>query len=116
LYIGFVINKIVSPNSTALSFAELQLFGREELDYTYVIRTLNSYNDGWDSQNNNPVLYLGNDLRKIKNPSYHKLISQNQNQISLTFTDEMNKPNKGIRDDIDFGMVLHIKDYGEQKE
>ena len=113
LYIGFTIKKLVG-NINILNFAEIELFGKEELDYTYVIRTLNSYNDGFDSQYKDPVLYLGDDLRKNKNPSYHKLISQNQNQISLTFSDEIDKPNKGIRDDIDFGMVLHIKDYGDQ--
>ena len=116
-YIGFTVNKLVggSTSATLLNFCELQLFGREPINDKIIIRTLNVYNDGYDSQNQGAILYIGNDF-KIKPPTYHKLISNNLNSISLTMTDDINIYNNGIRSDIDLGLILHIKDYKNQAD
>jgi hypothetical protein len=118
LYIGFTIKKLVGGNSFAnlLNFSEIQLFGKEELNNTYIIRGLDTYQDGFDSQNRTAaILYIGDDFKTIKNPSYHKLISRNLNSISLNMTDTLDNGYNGINDEIDLGMIFHIKDYGEQE-
>jgi hypothetical protein len=112
LYIGFCINKIIGLTGATgylpLSMTELELFGKEEQNNKFVIRALNCYNDGYDSQNQSGcILYEGSDLQTIKNPTYHKLISKNLNSISLLLNDNIeDKPNNGISDKIDLGLVL----------
>ncbi len=119
-YIGFTFKKVIgvaggTSNST-LWINELQLFGKEELNNTYIIRGLDTYQDGFDSQNRTAaILYIGDDFKTIKNPTYHKLISRNLNSISLNMTDTLDSGYNGINDEIDLGMIFHIKDYGEQE-
>jgi len=118
-YIGFVFKKIVGGISAAnvLNFAEIQLFGIEK-NNTYVIRGINTcFQDGFDSQNHtSAILYMGNGMKKIKNPSYHKLISNNLNSISLSITDSLDLPYNGINSNINFGVILKIVDYKNQED
>ena len=92
---------------------ELEIFGKEEQKQTFVIRALNCYQDGYDSQNQSGcILYEGNNLQTIRKPTYHKLISKNLNSISLLLNDDIqDKPSNGIPSGIDLGVILHIKDY-----
>ena len=79
----------------------------------YIIRCLNCYDDGWDSQNTtSAILYMSNELKSLKQPTYHKLISNNLNRISLQVSNDIdtNKPYNGWDNKIEFGCVLHIVD------
>jgi len=80
----------------------------------YIIRSLNTYNDGWDSTNtNSAVLYMNNELVSPKNPTYHKLNTYNLNRISLEVNNdiEQNNTRNGWNPNINFGCVLHIKNF-----
>ncbi len=82
---------------------------------TYCIRCNNCYADGWDSFNvTSAILYLGNGLTSPNVPTYHKLISDNLNYITLVITDDITS-NSGIYGGIDpniqFGLVLEVVDY-----
>ena len=82
----------------------------------YIIRCLNCYDDGWDSQNTtSAILYMNNELTSPKQPSYHKLNTYNLNRISLQVSNDINtnKPYNGWKPSIEFGCVLHICDYGD---
>ena len=79
----------------------------------YIIRSLNCYDDGYDSQNTtSAILYMNNELTNPKQPSYHKLNTYNLNRISLQVSDniEQNKPYNGWKPDLQFGAVFHIVD------
>jgi hypothetical protein len=85
------------------------------INTTYCIRCLNCYADGFDSYNiTSAVLYLGNGLKSPETPTYHKLISDNLNYITLIITDNITT-NAGIYEGIDpnitFGVVLEVVDY-----
>lgn len=120
LYIGFVVRRLADIGATSdmLNFNEIRLYGREKiLNNTIIIRALDTYQDGFDSQNRTAaIVYMGNDLRTIKNPTYHKLISRNLNSFSLNMTNSFEDSYNGIPNNIDLGLIFHIKDYGEQKE
>lgn len=122
LYIGFCVNKIVGLSGMAgalpLAMTELELFGKEEQNNKFVIRSLNCFQDGYDSQNQTAaILYMGNDLKSVKNPTYHKLISNNLNSISLAITDNIEDlPYNGINSNINFGVILKIVDYENQED
>jgi hypothetical protein len=80
----------------------------------YIIRSLNTYNDGWDSQNTtSAILYMSNELTSPKQPTYHKLNTYNLNKISLQVSNDIdtNKPYNGWKPEIQFGAVFHICDY-----
>ncbi len=82
---------------------------------TYAIRTNNSFGDGYDSYNvTSSILYLGNGLQNPGNVTYHKLISDNLNYITLIITDDITS-NAGVYSGIDasisFGVVLEVIDY-----
>ena len=82
----------------------------------YIIRCLNCYDDGWDSQNTtSAILYMNNELTSPKQPSYHKLNTYNLNRISLQVSNDINtnKPYNGWKPDLQFGAVFHICDYGD---
>jgi hypothetical protein len=116
-YIGFTFNKIIA--NTILSFPEIQIFGREEIKLLteekniYIIKTLNSYNDGFDSQNTtNATLLMSNSLVSNKQPTYHKLNTYNLNRISLQVNDDIEeKTNNGWSSLIEFGAIFHIREY-----
>ena len=117
LYIGWTINKLVGGNTYAniLQFAELQIFGKEiqPEDNTYIIRTHNCYNDGWDSQNTtNATLLISNELTSPKNPTYHKLNTNHLNRITLEVSDDIEKNNRnGWDNNIEFGAIFHIRNF-----
>jgi hypothetical protein len=73
---------------------------------TYCIRCNNCYSDGFDSYNvTSAVLYLGNGLKSPETPTYHKLISDNLNYITLVTTDDVTS-NSGIYGGIDPNIQL----------
>ena len=86
---------------------------------TYCIRALQTYADGYDSYNiTSAVLYLGNGMISPANPTYHKLISNNLNQITLIITDDISSSATiygGINNNISFGIVLEIIDYVDEQ-
>ena len=56
----------------------------------YAIRMLETYADGFDSYNQtSAILYLGLGLNQPSIPTYHKLISNNLNTITLVVTDDL---------------------------
>ena len=84
----------------------------------YIIRSLNCYDDGYDSQNTtSAILYMSNELTSPKQPTYHKLNTYNLNRISLQVSKDINqnKPYNGWDSNIQFGAVFHICDYGDFK-
>jgi hypothetical protein len=114
LYIGFTFNKVVGTTTgDLLNFGEIRLFGSEEFPNKYIIRSLNTYNDGYDSQNTtNAILYMNNELVSPKNPTYHKLNTNHLNRITLQVNDDIEeKTNNGWKPEIQFGAVFHIKNY-----
>ena len=86
---------------------------------TYCCRCLQTYSDGFDSYNiTSAVLYLGNGLKNPETVSYHKLISNNLNQITLIITDDITSNAgiyTGINSNISFGMVFEIIDYVDEQ-
>ena len=82
---------------------------------TYCIRCNQCYMDGYDSYNiTSAVLYLGLGLKNPEVPSYHKLISNNLNSITLVITDDITSNAgiyTGINSTISFGIVLEVVDY-----
>jgi hypothetical protein len=99
----------------------IQIAHNNALDNTtYCIRCLQTYSDGFDSYNiTSAVLYLGNGLKNLEVPSYHKLISNNLNQITLIITDDITS-NAGIYSGIDsnisFGIVFEIIDFVDEQQ
>jgi len=81
----------------------------------YTLRILETYADGYDAYNQtSAVAYMGMGLNTPSIPTYHKLISNNLNTISIVATDDNSAADKvysGIGTSITFGMVLHILDY-----
>jgi hypothetical protein len=81
----------------------------------YAIRCLETYADGYDSYNiTSAILYLGLGLNAPSITSYHKLISQNLNCITLVLTDDLTSSSTvygGINTNITFAVVLEIIDY-----
>ena len=82
---------------------------------TYCIRCLNTYADGYDSFNvTSAILYLGSGLTNPEITSYHKLISNNLNSITLVITDDITTTAgiySGIDANISFGVILEVVDY-----
>jgi len=82
---------------------------------TYCIRCNNCYQDGYDSFNTtSAVLYMNNGLKSPEYPTYHKLISNNLNNITLVITDDITSNNgiyTGINSNISFSVVLEVIDY-----
>jgi hypothetical protein len=55
---------------------------------------------------------MNNELVSTKTPTYHKLNSYNLNRISLEINNDIEgKTNNGIDTNIEFGAILHIKNY-----
>ncbi len=92
----------------------------------YTFRMLETYADGYDNFNQtSAIVYMGMGLNQISVPTYHKLISNNLNTITIVPTDT-NFPiptnaedittvplsiYSGISTNIEFAVVLHIVDY-----
>ena len=83
----------------------------------YAIRCLETYADGYDSFNQtSAVLYLGMGLNTPSVPTYHKLISNNLNSITLVVTDDLTSAStvaNGFNTNITFGIILHVVDYAD---
>jgi hypothetical protein len=81
----------------------------------YAIRILETFQDGWDAYNQtSAMLYLGLGLNTPSITTYHKLISQNLNTITLVLTDDLSSASTvygGINTNITFAIVLEIIDY-----
>ena len=81
----------------------------------YAIRCLETYADGYDSYNQtSAVLYLGLGLNGPSVPTYHKLISNNLNSITLICTDNLTSSanvDAGFTSTITFAVILHVIDY-----
>jgi len=81
----------------------------------YAIRCLETYADGFDCYNfTSAILYLGMELNTPSIATYHKLLSQNLNTITLVITDDLTSStgiSSGIGTSITLGMVLEIIDY-----
>jgi hypothetical protein len=84
---------------------------------TYCIRCLETYQDGYDGFNvTSAILYLGHGMKSPETPTYHKLISNNLNKISLVITDDITSSTAiygGISTHISFAVVLHVIDYAD---
>ena len=82
---------------------------------TYCIRCLETYADGFDGFNQtSAILYLGQALHSPETPTYHKLISNNLNKITLVITDNITSATAiygGINTNISFAVVLEVIDY-----
>ena len=51
-------------------------------------------------------------------PTYHKLLSQNLNAITLVLTDDLTSSTTvygGINTNITFGVILHVVDYLDEQ-
>jgi hypothetical protein len=81
----------------------------------YTFRMLETYQDGYDSCNQtSAVIYMGIGLQTPSIPTYHKLISNNLNSITIVATGDNSAADKvysGINPAIKFGFILHIIDY-----
>ena len=82
---------------------------------TFCIRCNNTYQDGFDGFNQtSAVLLLSMGLHSPSTPTYHKLISNNLNSITLVITDNITSSTAiydGINSNISFAVVFHIIDY-----
>ena len=81
----------------------------------YCFRILETYADGYDSFNQtSAIVYLGMGLNQVNIPTYHKLISNNLNSITIVATDDMSSNTAvfgGIDKNITFGIILEVTDY-----
>ena len=83
----------------------------------YAIRCLETYADGFDSYNQtSAILYLGLGLNAPSVPTYHKLISNNLNTITLVVTDDLTSAStvaNGFNTNITFSIILAVIDYAD---
>ena len=81
----------------------------------YTFRILETYADGYDAYNQtSAIVYMGLGLNAPSIPTYHKLISNNLNTITIIATDDNSSATAvygGINANITFAVVLHIIDY-----
>ena len=82
---------------------------------TYAIRCLETYADGFDSYNHtSAIVYLGLGLNTPSITTYHKLLSQNLNSITLILTDDLTSSSNvsaGISKTITFSAIFEVVDY-----
>ena len=83
----------------------------------YTFRILETYADGYDAYNQtSAIVYMGLGLNAPSIPTYHKLISNNLNSITIIATDDNSSATAvygGIGATITFAIVLHIIDYSD---
>lgn len=81
----------------------------------YAIRCLETFADGFDSYNHtSAIVYLGMGLNTPSIPTYHKLISQNLNTITLLCTDDLSGSEHiydGFNKNISFSAIFEVVDY-----
>ena len=89
--------------------------GHNAIGYTF--RILETFADGYDAYNvTSAIVYMGLGLNAPNIPTYHKLISNNLNSITIVATDDNSSTTAvygGIDAAITFGIVLHIIDYSD---
>ena len=87
--------------------------GHNNIGYTF--RILETFADGYDAYNQtSAIVYMGLGLNAPNITTYHKLISNNLNSITIIATDDNSSATAvygGIDAAITFGIVLHIIDY-----
>lgn len=105
--------QLIHDDTQLTTGAEGELALHNKTGYTF--RILETYADGFDAYNQtSAVVYMGKALNTPSVPTYHKLISNNLNTITLVATADNSSADKvysGINKKITFGMVLHIIDY-----
>ena len=117
-------NSIFSWNIRDLQLGSIAEIGLIQMTHnngsdnsTYCIRCLETFQDGYDSFNvTSAILYLGQALHSPENVTYHKLISNNLNKITLVITDNITSSTAiygGINTNISFAVVLHVIDYAD---
>ena len=83
----------------------------------YTFRILETYADGFDAYNvTSAIVYMGLGLNTPSIPTYHKLISNNLNSITIVATDDNSTTTAvygGINTNITFAVVLHVIDYSD---
>lgn len=81
----------------------------------YAIRCLETFADGFDSYNHtSAIVYLGMGLNTPSIATYHKLISQNLNTITLLCTDDLSGSGHiydGFNKNISFSAIFEVVDY-----
>ncbi len=81
----------------------------------YTFRIQETFADGYDAYNQtSAIVYMGIGLASPSVPTYHKLISNNLNTITIVATDDFNDNTKvygGIDEGLTFAVVFHIIDY-----
>jgi hypothetical protein len=86
----------------------------------YAIRCLETYADGFDSYfQTSAILYLGLGMNAPSITTYHKLISQNLNTITLIPTDDLTSSTtvyNGINKNITFAVILEVIDYIDSQQ
>ena len=91
------------------------LTGHNNIGFTF--RILETFADGYDAYNQtSAIVYMGLGLNAPNVPTYHKLISNNLNTITIIATDDNSSATAvygGIDAAITFGIVLHIIDYSD---
>lgn len=120
-------NKIFKWNIRDLQLGRVAEIGLVQLAHTnannntgYAIRCLETFADGYDSYNHtSAILYLGMGMNTPAIPTYHKLISQNLNTITLLCTQDLSSSKgiySGINDNITFSAVFEVIDYIDEKQ
>ena len=83
----------------------------------FTFRILETFADGYDAYNQtSAIVYMGLGLNAPNITTYHKLISNNLNSITIIATDDNSSATAvygGIDAAITFGIVLHIIDYSD---
>ena len=86
----------------------------------YAFRLVESYADGYDSYNQtSAIIYLGLGLNQVNVPTYHKLISDNLNSITIIATDDLSSSSTvygGINTNITFAIILEVIDYIDKNQ
>ncbi len=117
-------NRIFKWNIRDLQLGRVAEIGLVQLVHTgitgnintaYAIRCLETFADGFDSYNHTSALvYLGLGLNTPVVPTYHKLISQNLDTITLLCTQDLSSSTgiyTGINSNIQFSAVFEVIDY-----
>ncbi len=115
-------NKIFKWNIRDLQLGRVAEIALVQLVHTnaanntgYAIRCLETFADGFDSYNHtSAIVYLGMGLNTPVIPTYHKLISQNLNTITLLCTDDLSGSEHiydGFNKNISFSAIFEVVDY-----
>jgi hypothetical protein len=85
----------------------------------YTFRILETFADGYDAYNQtSAIVYMGLGLNAPSIPTYHKLISNNLNTITIVATDDNSSSTAvygGINTNITFSVILHVIDYYDKQ-